>query len=75
MFFRKPETANFEIEFLIQNEDGVIPIEVKAGKSRSKSLDNLLQRDEIPYGYKIIDGNVGVSDKKITIPHYMAMFL
>ena len=75
MFFRKTETANFEIEFLIQNEDGVIPIEVKAGKSRSKSLDNLLQRDEIPYGYKIIDGNVGVSDKKITIPHYMAMFL
>ncbi len=75
LFFRKPETANFEIEFLIQNEDGVIPIEVKAGKSRSKSLDNLLQRDEIPYGYKIIDGNVGVSDKKITIPHYMAMFL
>ncbi len=25
--------------------------------------------------YKIVDGNVGTSDVKLTIPHYMAMFL
>ncbi len=75
LYFRKTESATFEIEFLLENEDGIIPLEVKAGKSRSRSLDNLLQREEIPYGYKIIDGNVGVAGKKITIPHYMAMFL
>ena len=28
-----------------------------------------------PYGYKFVDGNVGVREKKITLPHYMAMFL
>lgn len=24
---------------------------------------------------KFVDGNVGVREKKITLPHYMAMFL
>ncbi len=75
LYFRKTENATFEIEFLLENEDGVIPLEVKAGKSRSRSLDSLLQREEIPYGYKLIDGNVGVAGKKITIPHYMTIFL
>ena len=75
LFFRKNETSTFEIEFLIERAEGVIPIEVKAGNSRSKSLDNLLKRDEIPYGYKLIDGNVGISGKKKTMPLYMAMFI
>ncbi len=75
LFFKKNESSTFEIEFLMENADGIIPIEVKAGNSRSRSLDNLLARDDIPYGYKLVDGNVGHSDKKITLPLYMAMFL
>ncbi len=74
LFFKKNESATFEIEFLIENADGIIPIEVKAGNSRSRSLDNLLKRDDVPYGYKLVDGNVGRSGKKITLPLYMAMF-
>ncbi|MBQ8913997.1 MAG: ATP-binding protein [Lachnospiraceae bacterium] len=75
LYFRKDETSTFEIEFFLETVDGVIPIEVKSGRSRSKSLDNVLKRNEIPYGYKLINGNVGKSDKKITLPLYMAMFL
>ena len=75
LFFRKNETSTFEIEFLIERAEGVIPIEVKAGNSRSKSLDNLLKRDEIPYGYKLIDVNVGISGKKKTMPLYKYMFI
>ena len=75
LFFRKDEASTFEIEFIIETTDGPVPIEVKSKNSKSKSLDNLLKRDEIPYGYKMIDGNVGRMDKKITMPLYMAMFL
>ena len=75
IYFKRNEAATFEIEFLIENTDGIIPIEVKAGNSRSRSLDNLLEKHEIPYGYKLVDGNVGRSGKKITLPLYMAMFL
>lgn len=75
LFFKKTESSSFEIEFMIENSDGIIPVEVKAGNSRSRSLDNLLTRDEIPYGYKLVNGNIGRSGKKVTLPLYMAMFL
>ena len=75
IFFCKNESSTFEIEFFIECKDGVIPIEVKAKNSRSKSLDNILKRDDIPYGYKLIDGNVGVVGKKQTLPLYMAAFI
>jgi len=53
----------------------IIPVEVKAGNGRSQSLDRLLASEDIPYGVKLTGGNVGVSGKKVTLPHYMAMFL
>ena len=75
LYFRKDEASSFEIEFFIEAMGNAIPIEVKSGRSRSKSLDNILKRDEISYGYKLTDGNIGVVDKKITLPLYMAMFI
>lgn len=75
LYFRKNEQATFELEFLIENKDGIIPVEVKAGNSRSKSLDSILEHNDIPYGYKLCNGNVGRNGKKITLPLYMAMFL
>lgn len=52
-----------------------MPVEVKAQTGRTLSLDKLLARPRIPFGYKLTGGNVGVSGKKITLPHYMAMFI
>jgi len=75
LYFSKNEQATFELEFLLENSDGIIPVEIKAGRSRSRSLDTSLKRDIVPYGYKLIDGNVGKDGKKITLPLYMAMFL
>ena len=49
--------------------------EVKAGNGSTISLNTLLAKDDIPYGYKLISGNVGVNDKKIVLPLYMAMFI
>lgn len=64
-----------EVEFIIETGDGVIPIEVKAGNSSTRSFDLLLRQSEIPFGYKLVDGNIGVINKKVTLPHYMAMFI
>jgi len=64
-----------EVEFLIETDDGVVPVEVKARAGRSLSLDRLIAKDSIRHGIKLVGGNVGVSGKKITLPHYMAMFL
>lgn len=72
LFFSKNTQGTFEIEFVLETEKGLVPIEVKSGRSRSKSLDNLLKKEEIPYGCKLIDGNRGVFGKKTTLPLYMA---
>lgn len=64
-----------EVEFLIETNEGVVPIEVKSGNSSTVSFDTLLKDASVPCGYKFVDGNVGVVGKKITMPHYLAMFL
>jgi len=64
-----------EVEFLLETERGVVPVECKAKSGRTISLDVLLRGEAIPYGYKFTAGNVGVSGKKITLPHYMVLFL
>lgn len=73
-YFKRDDSSS-EVEFLIEKECSVVPVEVKAKKGGTSSLDSLLKKDEIKYGYKIINGNVGQLGKKITIPHYMCMFL
>lgn len=64
-----------EIDFLIEAEGGVVPIEVKSGRTSSGSFDRLLEQGDVAVGYKFIRGNVGRVGKKITLPHYMSMFL
>lgn len=64
-----------EVEFLIERGGSAVPVEVKASNASTASLDRLLRRDDIAFGYKLTGGNVGVAGKKITLPHYMAMFI
>lgn len=64
-----------EVEFLVEKDGAVVPVEVKASNAATASLDRVLARKEIPFGWKLTGGNVGVSGKKVTLPHYMAMFI
>ena len=75
LFYLKNEDGSREVEFAIERDGGVVPIEVKASNGSTISLNDALEKPQVPYGYKFVDGNVGVSGKKITLPHYMAMFI
>lgn len=44
-------------------------------KGSTSSLNTILKKDDVKLGYKIIDGNLGIAEKKKTIPHYMTMFI
>ena len=59
---------------MLNGDGAVIPIEVKSTNGTSISLNNLLLNPEIKIGYKLISGNIGQIEKKITLPLYMAMF-
>lgn len=75
LYYFKNETGSREVEFMIERDGGVVPVEVKASNGATISLNEALENPQVPYGYKFIDGNVGVVGKKITLPHYMVMFL
>ena len=75
LYYYKTEDGAREIEFLLERDGGLVPVEVKASNGATVSLNEMLERKTVPYGYKFVDGNVGIREKKITLPHYMAMFL
>ncbi len=64
-----------ELEFVIEKDGEVIPIEVKAGNSPTKSLDSFIEEFTPSIAIKLVGGNVGIADKKFTIPHFLAMFI
>ena len=77
LYFYKNDTTKKEIDFLIQKEGHVIPIEVKSGNTRANSLTSVIRnKPDIDCGYKFVDGNIGVDDDDIiTLPLYMAFFI
>ena len=73
--YYKTANSSMEIEFLIERNGGVVPVEVKAGNTASVSLNNFMEQFHPAEAYKFIEGNIGTTGGKITLPHYMAMFL
>ena len=68
-----------EIDFLIEENSKVIPIEIKSGKDykRHSALNNLLNNDSfnLEKGYVFCNGNLELKNKVIYLPIYMVMFL
>lgn len=67
--------AKQEIEFLVDWDGSVVPVEVKAGRGSTASLNHMLEREDVSLGYKLVDGNLGRDGKKVTLPLWMAPFL
>ena len=76
LYFYKNETTKRELDFIIQNDGKVVPIEVKSSNNRANSLSLLMKGNKISSGYKFIDGNIGISEEGIiTLPLYMVAFI
>ena len=69
------QNKNLEIEFLIEQKRKIILVEVTAENNRSQSVGQLLKNEDIPYGYKFVNGNCGINGKKITFLLYLAMYV
>lgn len=74
LHYYKPN-ENSELEFIIEKEGEVIPIEVKVGNAPTKSLDNFIKDFSPSVAIKLISGNIGINNKTYTIPHFLAMFI
>ena len=74
LHYYKPDD-NSELEFVIEKDMEVVPVEVKAGNAATVSLDRFIDKFEPDTAFKVAGSNVGISGVKLTIPHYMVMFL
>lgn len=74
LYYYKPDD-NHELEFLLEKDGDVVPVEVKSGNTASVSLNNFIKDHAPAIAFKIIEGGIGISGCKKSIPHYMAMFL
>lgn len=68
-----------EIDFVIEKDGEVLPIEIKSGKDyyRHNAMDNVLNLTdyEIAEGYVFCNGNIEIRDKVTYFPIYMLMCL
>ena len=68
-----------ELDFLIELDGEVLPIEVKSGKDYKKhsSLNNVINdlNYDIPDAYILNQNNIEIKDKLIYLPIYMLMFI
>lgn len=74
LYYYKPDNEH-KIEFLIEKNGEVVPVEVKAGNSATPSLNNFIRDFEPNLVYKLIGGRNGKVGVKVTLPHYMVMFI
>ncbi|MCB1119289.1 MAG: AAA family ATPase, partial [Chlamydiia bacterium] len=66
------KTSSAEIDFLMNLNGMITPIEVKAGAAgHLKSLKQFLELKKIPLGIRIYDGPLHLNDSILSIPFYL----
>lgn len=78
LYYYKREDSTLEEDFFVRTAKDLIPIEVKATNGRAKSLKTLIGSDkyeDIHYGIKLINGNIGYDGQIYTFPYFCAFLL
>lgn len=66
------------LDFIIRDSVSVVPVEVKANDKRATSLINVItgnKYNEVKYGIKFCNKNIGFNGKYYTFSYFMAFFL
>ena len=64
-----------EIDFIIETDKTVLPIEIKSGNNKALSLSKLMASSDIPIAVKFTEASSGKADRIITLPLFMAAFI
>jgi hypothetical protein len=78
LYYYKKEDSTLEEDFFVRTATDLIPIEVKATNGTAKSLKTLITSknyEDIHYGIKFIDGNIGFENNIYTFPYFCAFLL
>lgn len=76
-YFKKDDST-LEMDFFVRAGDDLVPVEVKAGNNQAKSLKTLISSltyGDIRWGIKFVKGNVGWTNRVLTLPQWSAFLL
>ena len=76
--YYKKDNSTLEMDFLLRSGENLVPVEVKAGNTKAKSMRMLIDGShykDIRWGVKLAKGNVGFNEGVLTIPQWCAFFL
>jgi len=75
LFYYKKENSTLEEDFFVRTQNDLIPVEVKSNSDQSKSLSSLIKNEnynDISYGIKLGNFNVGNANNIYTFPYFCA---
>ena len=78
LVYYKREDSTLEMDFFLRDAEHLVPVEVKAGSAKAKSLRTMVDSEHYPdikWGIKLADGNVGFSNGILTLPQWSAFLL
>ncbi len=78
LYFYRNEKGTLEMDFFVRDSNSLIPVEVKANDSSTVSLNALIEKDtyeDVNYGIKLANRNIGFNGKFYTIPYFLTFML
>ncbi len=78
LYYYKREDSTLEQDFFLRTREELVPVEVKATNGTAKSLRTLIERDkyeDIHWGIKLCNGNIGNRNHIYTFPYFCAFLL
>ena len=78
LYYYKRETSSLEEDFFLRTQKSLLPVEVKAGSTKAKSLKTLIESQkyrDIVRGIKLSSGNIGFADNVYTFPYFCTFLL
>ena len=77
LFYYRNEKSTLEIDFILRDRNSLVPIEVKAGNNVSRSLTKAVSGnfEDIKYGIKLANSNIGFNGNFYTFPYFCTFLL
>ena len=77
LHFYRSEDSTIELDFVIRVKNELVPVEVKAKRGRTKSLNAVISnpKNHIHYGVKLSKNNIGFDGKIFTFPYFLSFLL
>ena len=78
LVYYKRGDSTLEIDFFVRTQNELLPIEVKSGNNKSKSLNEVITNhkyDNVKRGIKLAYSNVGYENNIFTIPCFCSFLI